>query len=266
MVVKGDASAVEMEVEVVLATCNGARFLEAQLQSLWEQEVRPQRLLVFDDSSSDATPALLQRWQHQQPGWIQCLPPQPQRLGPSGAFHQLLQATSAPYVALCDQDDLWHPERLSTGLRLLQAAERANARGSEQPLLLHCDAELINAEGDVIGERLWQRHRVSGHPPELWQLALRNQITGCTILCNRALLQQALPMPTAALMHDWWLALIACRHNGLLSCPEPLLLHRRHHTNASGPQSPLQKTRSLKGRWRQWQALRRHPSRGLLEL
>ena len=47
------------QLEVVLATCNGERFLEAQLQSLWEQQLRPQRLLVFDDGSSDATPALL---------------------------------------------------------------------------------------------------------------------------------------------------------------------------------------------------------------
>ena len=253
------------QLEVVLATCDGERFLEAQLQSLWEQQDRPQRLLVFDDGSSDATPALLQRWQQQHPGWIQCLPPLPQRLGPSGAFQRLLQATSAPYVALCDQDDRWHPERLSTGLQLLQAAERANALGSEQPLLLHSDAELINAHGDAIGERLWQRHHVSGHPPALWQLALRNQVTGCTILCNRALLQQALPLPTAALMHDWWLALIARRHSGLLSCPEPLLQHRRHHTNASGPQSLLQKTRSLKARWRQWRAVQRHQPTGLLE-
>ena len=266
MVVKAEASATTLlEVQVVLATWNGARFLEAQLQSLWEQQHRPQRLLVFDDGSSDATPALLQRWQQRHPGWIQCLPPLPRRLGPSGAFQQLLQATSAPYVALCDQDDRWHPKRLSTGLQRLQAVEQASPRGSEQPLLLHSDAELINVHGDAIGERLWQRHRVSGHPPALWQLAMRNQVTGCTILCNRALLQQALPLPTAALMHDWWLALIACRHGGLLSCPEPLLQHRRHHANASGPQSLLQKTRSLKARWRQWRAVQRHQPPGLLE-
>ena len=261
----GAGVVVSTKLEVVLASCNGGRFLDAQVQTLWHQQRRPDRLLVFDDDSSDGSAAILERWQQRHPDWIQQLTPSPQRLGPSGAFQRLLQATSAPYVALCDQDDLWHPERLSTGLQLLQTAEQANARGSAQPLLIHCDAELVNAEGDALGERLWQRHRVSCTPPTLWQLALRNQVTGCTILCNRALLQQALPLPTAALMHDWWLALIACRHGGLLSCPEPLLQHRRHHANASGPQSLLEKTRSLKARWRQWRAVRRHHPHGLLE-
>ena len=62
----GAGVVVSTELEVVLASCNGGRFLDAQVQSLWEQQLRPQRLLVFDDGSSDATPALLQRWQQQK--------------------------------------------------------------------------------------------------------------------------------------------------------------------------------------------------------
>lgn len=104
------------------------------------------------------------------------------------------------------------------------------------PLLLHSDALLIDADGQQLPGSLWQWHRVKRRAPKLWQLALRNQVTGCTVLCNRALLSLALPIPDTAVLHDWWLALLACREGGLLACPQPLLLHRRHDGNASGPQ------------------------------
>ena len=102
----GAGVVVSTELEVVLASCNGGHFLDAQVQSLWHQQRRPDRLLVFNDDSSDGSAAILERWQQRHPDWIQQIPPSPQRLGPIGAFQRLLQATSAPYVALCDQDDL----------------------------------------------------------------------------------------------------------------------------------------------------------------
>ena len=38
-----------------------------------------------------------------------------------------------------------------------------------------------------------------------------------TVLLNRALLNQALPIPAEALMHDWWLALVASRFGQIAS-------------------------------------------------
>lgn len=219
-------------LEVVLATCNGARHLEAQLQSLSRQELRPDRVLVFDDHSSDGTGAILQSWAERHPDWLQLLPAQPQRLGARGAFAHLLQQSTAAHVALCDQDDVWQPQRLSTGMALL---EKENLRrGGSAPLLLHSNAELIDEDGNRLGRALWNWHGVSERPPTLLSLGLRNQVSGCTVLMNRALLDQALPIPEEAVMHDHWLALIALKLDGLISCPTRLILHRRHHSNASG--------------------------------
>lgn len=246
---------VNCQLEVVLATCNGERFLEPQLQSLWHQQRRPDSLLVFDDRSKDGTLKILRQWQQRHPNWIQLLPSAPQRLGPTAAFNLLLNTSTASYVALCDQDDVWHPDRLATGLTQLKMAEKNHPLGSLRPLLLHSDAELIDASANLLPQSLWQWHRVSRRPPALWQLALRNQVTGCTILCNRPLLEQALPIPQAALLHDWWLGLIACRNSGLLACPERLLQHRRHDRNASGPRRELIGLRSLGDRCLQWRSL-----------
>ena len=246
------------ELEVVLATWNGAAFLEQQLRSLEQQTLRPSRVLVHDDGSSDGTCAILQRWARAHPGWLELLPPLPQRLGPTAAFNRLLLASRAPYVALCDQDDLWHPERLAAGLAQLRQREAAASAGP-RPLLLHSDARLIDGQGRPLGQSLWQWHRASAEPPGLASLALRNRISGCTLLSNRALLERALPIPEEAILHDWWLALVACRLQGLLACPRQLLDHRRHSGNASGPRSSLarrprallERGRAVHSQWRQ---------------
>ena len=169
-------------LEVVLATHNGAQHLEEQLRSLWQQDRRPDRLLVFDDRSTDGTEAILQRWSAAHPHWLQRLPPQPQRLGPIAAFNTLLTVSSAAWIALCDQDDIWLPQRLSRGVALLEAEEER--RGSQAPLLLHSDAELINTQGEYLGCTLWQWLGRSGRPPTAgWRVTpnsscRRNSIDG----------------------------------------------------------------------------------------
>jgi hypothetical protein len=102
---------------------------------------------------------------------------------------------------------------------------------------------------------LWQSHRCQGRPPGLVSLAQHNQITGCTVLVNRALLQRALPIPAAAVFHDSWLALVA-RHSGeLLACPEKLLAHRRHGSNSSDGRG--RRGASIRLAWQRWQAKQR---------
>mgnify|MGYP002006463145 CR=1 FL=1 len=223
-----------VKLEVVLATWNGGRYLHQQLESLWQQDLRPDQLLVFDDGSSDATRNILQSWQQRHPGWIQTLISTQRRLGVTAAFNRLLLHSTAPFVALCDQDDVWHRDRLATGVALLEAAEANHPLAKRQPLLLHSNATLIDAEGRQLEHTLWEWHRCTGDTPDLIELAQHNTFTGCTMLANRALLQQALPIPGTAVFHDHWLALVARQQGELIACRQSLLAHRRHGSNISG--------------------------------
>ena len=231
----GPAALVIPNVEVLLATWNGAPYLEQQLESLQRQSLKPTRVLMNDDGSTDGTLSILNRWIKAHRGWIKLLAPLHKRLGPTQAFNRLLLASQAPYIALCDQDDVWHIDRLKTGLQQLQATESKSKLGQQQPLLLHSDATLIDAQGHQLSRSLWQWHQVNPQHCSLVRLAHKNQVTGCTILCNRSLLQCALPIPNEAVLHDWWLALVACQQHGLIACRQRLIAHRRHGANHSGP-------------------------------
>lgn len=219
--------------EVVMATCNGERFLDEQIVCILQQTVTPQRLLVADDHSSDLTVQCLRYWQKYSAVPIELLPSADlERLGSCRNFERLLQASAASYVMLADQDDLWD---LNKAERLLhQMALMEQHWGSESPLLVHADLRLIDAEGRALCPSF---HRLQGLKPErhgLLEIGLQNVVTGCASMINRACVLQALPFPAEAVLHDWWLALVAAEAGGLAYLREPCMSYRQHRTNVVG--------------------------------
>jgi len=220
-------------IDVVLPTYNGAPYLEAQLASIHAQTLRPTRLLLRDDGSTDGTPELIAQLQARYGAWLQVLPADG-NLGCTANVSRLLGATTAPYVALADQDDLWLPQKLEQALALMQQLEARH--GSETPLLVHSDLELVDGQAQPLGCRYLQRQRLDPLRTAPADLALTNVVTGCTALCNRALLQKALPIPVEALMHDWWLALVASAFGQIALVEQPGVLYRQHGRNVLGAQ------------------------------
>ena len=218
-------------IDVLLATYNGARYLRPQIESILNQEKVSFRILVRDDGSVDETPAIIEHYRRSRPDRIVRVSGS-DHLGAVGNFACLLHEAKAPYAALSDQDDVWAPHKLRTLLGAMQALESRHGAGT--PLLVHSDLT-------VVDEALRERHssfwRYSGFDPRdtnLPRLLIKNTITGCASLLNRALIDLALPMPKAALVHDYWLALVACAAGRLGVVDEPLMAYRQHARNAIG--------------------------------
>ncbi|MEM6307178.1 MAG: glycosyltransferase, partial [Pseudomonadota bacterium] len=137
----------------------------------------------------------------------------------------------ATHIALCDQDDIWHPERLEAGLDQLQRTGCA---------LVHCDAQVVDAQGQVLHTSLFAyENRL--HQPGVRDLLYRNTVTGMTCLMTRDLATRALPFPGQDGLHfhhDLWLALVAMAEGGLRFIPRALVAYRQHDTNAVGAGVP----------------------------
>ncbi len=246
--VSGVARAASSAVEVVLATWNGARFLPEQVGSLCQQRHPISRVLVGDDGSVDGAPAVLRQcWPGDAAVALVELPPS-RRLGPAANFSRLLSATTAELVLLSDQDDVWSLDKVS---RLLAAAQGVGIeRGCDHPLLVVHDLSLIDADGQLIAPSFWRHQRFNPeHGRRFGTLLTMNSFPGCAMLANRALLRLALPIPAAAIMHDWWLALVAAACGSIVVVDEPLVQYRQHPGNAVGASDQGFVGRLRAGQW-----------------
>lgn len=222
-------------VDVLLATYNGARHLDAQLQSLLEQTHQDFRLLVSDDGSSDGTQTLLQGWRTRFGRRLVLLDnPAPGR-GVARNFEFLMQASLhdgvAGCMAFCDQDDVWLPDKLAV---LLQALRQLQAdAGEDQPCLVHCDLTVVDAQLAPLHPSFARHQRYDPARCSDTALLSINQVTGCATLVNHVLTRQALPLPPEAVMHDWWCALLAAGGTRRF-VDRPLVLYRQHGANQLG--------------------------------
>jgi glycosyltransferase involved in cell wall biosynthesis len=220
-------------VEILLATFEGARFLPAQLDSLWAQSDPDFQVLARDDGSCDETPAILRRHAEAHPGRLRLLEDGGGAGDPTRNFARLLEASRAPFVALCDQDDVWLPDHLALARARMAALEARH--GAATPLLVHGDLEVVDAELRPLGPSFWRYQKLDPRAARRLNRALvQNVVTGCTCLLNRALVEKALPVPDDAVLHDWWLALVACAFGAVGEVPQPVVRYRQHGANAAG--------------------------------
>jgi len=223
-------------IDILLATYNGEAFLKKQIDSLLAQEFEDWRLLVRDDGSSDRTAVILQTHQKSMGERLTILPACRVNLGPRDSFSSLLQHADADYIMLCDQDDVWLPGKIAATLKKMHALEAQY--GKDRPLLVHSDFKVVDENLHLLADSGWRYQKTDPrHGAFLNRLLVQNVATGCTVMLNRPLRDLALPVPPGAIMHDWWLTLVAGAFGKTGFVAEPLLLYRQHRLNAVGAKS-----------------------------
>ena len=202
-------------------------YLGQQVESMRAQVGVTWRAHVVDDASSqqsfERTRALLDG----DDRFV--LHRSPVNLGSVGAFGAALEhvaGESVDAVALADQDDVWHPQRL---------AATAAALGPEVAAV-HSDLRLIDGEGAVLADSVWHRER-RWTTTDLRRTVFRNSVTGCALTvrqtCRPRPASSDRPRP-AAYHHDAWLTLHALRLGAVQGLERPLVDYRAHGSNVVG--------------------------------
>jgi hypothetical protein len=218
-------------VQVLLATYNGERYLQSQLASLWAQTNQEFEVLVADDGSSDRTLSILGTAQAESGGRLRVL--FSDRVGGAAPnFMRLLATSTAPYIFLCDQDDVWLPEKIEL---MLQEMRRLEALKPSAPLLLHSDLEVVDEQLRRTGSSFFSLMELTTAEGDFANLLLRNCVTGCATLVNQRLAHRAVTgCDKRMLMHDWWLALVAAAFGHVCRMPIVLVRYRQHGHNTLG--------------------------------
>ncbi len=130
------------------------------------------------------------------------------------------------YVALCDQDDWWAPDKLAVTIAELDRDPAAQ--------LAYCDMRVVDRAGHVLSSTYWQRRR--NNYRHLDTLLYANTVTGAAAVFRGGLLDALLPFPPAhgPSFHDHWLACAAFVAGGIAYVDRPLYDYTQHGQNVVG--------------------------------
>lgn len=222
-----------MNVSVALCTYNGVDYLELQLESILKQTRPPDEVIISDDCSDDGTVALAQDYAEQHPDTIQILKSET-NLGVTKNFERAIEACEGDLIALADQDDYWHEDKLE---RQVDAYEQTGAE-----LVCH-DSYIVtddNIKTNHATKTLWSSVR-GGHEPlsatnpdlAMTELLKRNFVQGSTALLSSRFTEKILPIPECA-NHDYYVAVFAAILGGIYDMDARLMNYRQHSNQDVG--------------------------------
>lgn len=218
-----------MTTAVAVALYNGARFLEAQLDSLRLQSRNPDRVVLCDDGSTDGTPELVQDYIAKYDlgaTWKLCR--NPENLGYIRNFYRAISLCDADLIFLSDQDDVWKPDKIEKMTAVMERCPHIN--------LLSCRYGIINAAGEE------QHSVVEGSANEdggLVPVSVQTIMTayrwpGMIMCLRKDYFNALLPAIADSLVpHDLMFAICAADRDSFYEYHYLGAYHRRHDNNVA---------------------------------
>jgi glycosyltransferase involved in cell wall biosynthesis len=233
---------------VVLCTYNGERWLRELLDSIRKQTRPPDEMVINDDRSTDGTFAMAESFAAEAPFPVRVLRNE-RNLGATKNFEHAMTLVDTDLIAFCDQDDIWHPDKLS---RAVEAFATDPSLG-----FTFSDAELIDERSNRIDRRLWDAvgfspaYRTQAMQGDLLPLLVHYTfVTGSTMTFRSDLRELLVPFPQGW-VHDAWIALMGTFVRSYRMFDEPLMDYRIHPQQEIGvPDEPSPTPdESWKTRW-----------------
>lgn len=234
-------------VTILMAAHNGEKYIAGQIESILSQTEKNWKLVIHDDCSTDKTPEIAMKYSVNYPDKVNFM----QLEKPSGSakanFFSMLKYANTEYMMTCDQDDVWLTDKIEVTLEKMHVME--GKFGSDIPLLVHTDLKVVDENLNILSNSLFTLQNLSSRRNQLNHILVQNNVTGCTMMVNRALMAMVyeglkqpisqqpvplLPMQQYAIMHDWWFALVAAAFGYIDFVSGPTVLYRQHGNNEVG--------------------------------
>ncbi|RHM53880.1 glycosyltransferase [Mitsuokella sp. AF33-22] len=215
-------------ITVVMALYNpNINWLEEELASIQKQTFQNFQVYIWNDNPQDSRP-----YEDLFRKYLKDIPFRyfsgKKNLGSNKVFEKLTALTDTSYIAFCDQDDVWLPNKLEVLIGLLQ----------KKDVTLACsDMYVIDENSFVVADSITQirpRQVIYRGEDIMPHLLAKNFITGCTVMMRTDIAQMALPFPKV-FFHDWWLSLIAGLSGTIEVSLQPLMKYRISTENQSKP-------------------------------
>ena len=212
-------------VSIAMATFNGSRFILEQLKSLANQSHLPDEVVISDDCSTDGTVQLVEEFSKQAPFKVRIVRNETNK-GYRDNFMQAAGRCSSPIVAFCDQDDIWHSDKISETLKCFD---------DPSVMLVHHNANLIDVNGRYLRLALENRMLKEKLAPRFFAMGFtevfRRELLAFSSLRDQSIDHQE---PTEKMAHDKWIFFLAASFGKIVYLQKPLVDYRQHANNTYG--------------------------------
>lgn len=218
-----------------MATYNGEKYLEQQLESLAHQTYQNFLLLVHDDGSTDRTRDILKKWEKEQQISMCFLDDGLCLRDSSKNFVHLLSYAKKElgdfsYYMFCDQDDVWKENKVEITLKKIRQEEKK----FPGPILVHTDLEVVDENLKTLEASFMKYRSINPNITALNRMLIQNNVTGCTMLWNKELNQLLRWEQIHPAMHDWWISITAILLGRVVFLNQSTILYRQHGKNVVG--------------------------------
>jgi glycosyltransferase involved in cell wall biosynthesis len=222
-------------VSIAMCTYNGASFLRQQLNSLVNQSRRPDEIIICDDCSQDQSVEIAQNFANQHPDITIRVIQNPQNLGYVNNFEKAISLCTQDIIFLCDQDDLWQPEKIENMVSVFDAEPSVGlvlhdfCRIDEVNQLFPC-AEDTYGPQNLIAAQLPQE--IKNNSIDVFMQPYPRAWCGCMMAYRRSFNDVVLPIfPGKG--HDDWILKILAPITETRFLASPLVHYRMHQQNTN---------------------------------
>ena len=231
-------------ISILMATYNGESYLAQQIDSLLEQSNQEFLLYINDDCSTDNTMKIVYDYaaKHSDKIFVS------QNIANTGNakhnFISMMAAYKNDYIMLCDQDDVWLPNKVEITLAKMKELECQHS--AKVPLLVHTDLTVVDQDLNIINPSYREATSRKYGRTSMNQVLTLNNASGCTLMYNRAMADLLVKKPSFCEVHDWWLQIVAAYLGKIGHIDEQTVLYRQHGDNSIGAKDTRTLTYKIK--------------------
>lgn len=219
-------------IDILMAVYNGEKYIKEQIESIISQTNTDWRLMIHDDGSNDKTIDIVEKYVEKYKNKIVLVSDGVKTGGAKNNFFHLMKLSNADYIMLADQDDIWERGKVEFAYKSIRQAEKYN--GENIPILCHSDLNVVDENKKMINSSFFDMQKLDSKKNKFKDLLLQNNITGCTVIFNKVLNDLCISMPKEAIMHDWWLGIIAAAFGNICYMDKTAIMYRQHANNTEG--------------------------------
>lgn len=220
-------------ISVALCTYNGEKFLEEQLDSILNQTIPVDEIIVCDDCSSDNTFEILEKYRKNDARFK--IYRNKKNLGTIKNFEKAISLTTGDYVFLSDQDDIWNEKKVEITKDIFEQNSQCNVLFSNAQLIDENNKLITSTTLFNVVNLTQEALKYFSEGLDLELMNIENRITGATMAFRKSYISEILPFYNfEKILHDEYIAISAINDNCLYFVDKYLISYRIHQNQTMG--------------------------------